>query len=123
MTPRAVHTRQLKNIAEMKQFRKDEGSKIPPDRWAGLILNYRKHLIEFIAAKGGSTRYYLCVHGVFHKDTKMYNCLCVISLSRLCVYCCDLDEDQTKSYDQFMQKSRYFQRVQIHFLATVPVLT
>ena len=34
------------------------------------------------------------------------------------VYCCDLDEDQIK----FMQKSRYYQRVHILFLATVYIL-
>ena len=35
------------------------------------------------------------------------------------VYCFDLDEDQIKLYDQFMQKSKYFQKVHILFLATV----
>ena len=54
---KAVHTRHLKNIAELKQFCKEEWSKIPPDRCAGLILNYRKRLVEVIAAKGGSTSY------------------------------------------------------------------
>ena len=29
----------------------------PPDRCADLIRNYRKRLVEFIAAKGGSTSY------------------------------------------------------------------
>ena len=54
---RAVHTRHPKNIAELKQFCKEEWSKIPPDRCAGLIRNYRKRLVEVIAAKGGSTSY------------------------------------------------------------------
>jgi hypothetical protein len=54
---RAVHTRHPKNIAELKQFCKDEWSKIPPDHCEGLIRNYRKHLLEVIAAKGGSTSY------------------------------------------------------------------
>ena len=54
---RAVHTRYPKNIAELKQFCKEEWSKIPPDRGTGLIRNYRKHLVEFIAAKGGSASY------------------------------------------------------------------
>ena len=35
----------------------EEWSKIPPDCYAGLIRNYRKRLVEVIAAKGGSTSY------------------------------------------------------------------
>ena len=112
MTSSAVHTRHPKNIAELKQFCKEEWSKMPPDRCAGLIRNYRKCLVEVIAAKGGSTRVHIlfppcteCLHGVFNKDIKT-NCLCVISLRKLCVYCCGLDEDQIKLYDQFMLKSR-----------------
>ena len=54
---RAIHTRQPKIIAELKQFCEEEWSKIPPARCAGLISNYRKRLVEVIAAKGGSTRY------------------------------------------------------------------
>ena len=54
---RAVHTRHPKNIAELKQFCKEEWSKIPPDRRAGLIRNYRKRLDEVTAAKEGSTSY------------------------------------------------------------------
>ena len=47
---RAVHTRHLKNTAELKQFCKEDWSIIPPDRCAGLIRNYRKCLVEVIAA-------------------------------------------------------------------------
>jgi hypothetical protein len=54
---RAVHTRHPKDIAELKQFGKEEWSKIPPDRCAGLISNYRTCLVEVIAAVGGSTCY------------------------------------------------------------------
>ena len=54
---RAVHTRHPKNITELKQFCKEECSKIPHDRCAGLIRNYRNNLVEVIAAKGGSTSY------------------------------------------------------------------
>jgi hypothetical protein len=57
MTSGVVHTRHLKKIAELKQFCKDEWSKIPPNRCAGLIRNYRKRLVEVIVAKGGSTSY------------------------------------------------------------------
>uniref|UniRef100_A0A8C5Q5G5 Transposase n=1 Tax=Leptobrachium leishanense TaxID=445787 RepID=A0A8C5Q5G5_9ANUR len=54
---RAIHTRHPKNIATLKQFCEEEWSKITPDRCAGLICNYRKCLVEIIAAKGGSTSY------------------------------------------------------------------
>ncbi|KAJ0041565.1 hypothetical protein NL108_013288 [Boleophthalmus pectinirostris] len=54
---RAIHTRQPKNIAEVKQFCEEEWSKIPPDRCAGLICSYRKCLVEVIAAKGPTTSY------------------------------------------------------------------
>ena len=53
----SVHTGHSKNIAELKQLCKEEWSKIPPDRCAGLIRNYRKRLVEVIAAKLGSTSY------------------------------------------------------------------
>jgi transposase len=54
---RVVHTRHPNNIAELKQFCKEEWSKIPSDLRACLIHNYRKRLVEVIAAKGGSTSY------------------------------------------------------------------
>lgn len=54
---KAIHTRHPKNIAELKQFCKEEWSRITPDRCARLICNYRKRLVEVIAAKGGSTSY------------------------------------------------------------------
>ena len=41
------------------------------------------------------------LNDVFNIDKK--NTICVISLSTMFVYCCDLDEDQIKFYDQFMQ--------------------
>ena len=56
-TSTRFHTRHPKNIAELKQFCEDEWSKVPPDHCAGLIRNYRKHLVEYIATKGGSTSY------------------------------------------------------------------
>ena len=48
---RAVHTRHPNNIAQLKQFCKEECSRIPPDRCAGLIHNYSKHQVEVIAAR------------------------------------------------------------------------
>jgi hypothetical protein len=82
MTLRAVHTRHPENIDEQKPFCKEELSKIPPDCCAALIRNYTKHLVEVIAAKGGSTSYKSkglhtfptlhceCLHGDFNKDMK-----------------------------------------------------
>jgi hypothetical protein len=52
-----VYTGHPKNIAELEQFCEEDWSKIPPDRCAGLIHNYRKRLVEIIAAKGWSTSY------------------------------------------------------------------
>jgi hypothetical protein len=45
--------------------------------------------------------------------------VCYLFKQTVFVYCCDLDEDQISFYDQFMQKSSYFQSVHILFLATV----
>ena len=54
---KAIHSRHPKNLAELQQFCKEEWSKISPDRCARLVCNYRKRLVEVIAAKGGSTSY------------------------------------------------------------------
>lgn len=53
---RAIYTRHPNNISEMKQFCNGKWSKIPPDFCVtGLIHNYRKCLVEYIAAKRGET--------------------------------------------------------------------
>ena len=71
---RAVHTRHPKNIAELKEFCKEEWSKIPPDRCAGLICNYRKHLVDVqpvTKCKGShtfSTLHCECLHNVFNEN-------------------------------------------------------
>lgn len=54
---RAVHARRPSNMAELKQFCKEEWAKIPPQRCERLITSYRKRLISVITAKGGTTRY------------------------------------------------------------------
>ena len=54
---RAIKTRHPTNIAELTLFWIEEWSKIPRDRCAGLIFNYRKRLVEVIAAKVGLTSY------------------------------------------------------------------
>lgn len=46
-------------IAEPKKFCTEELSKILPSCCAGLICIYRKYLVEVIAAKLGSTSYYI----------------------------------------------------------------
>uniref|UniRef100_A0A0E9WWT3 DDE-1 domain-containing protein n=1 Tax=Anguilla anguilla TaxID=7936 RepID=A0A0E9WWT3_ANGAN len=48
---RAVHARILRNINELKEFCKEEWSKIPSNHCTSLINSYRKHLVEIIAAK------------------------------------------------------------------------
>ena len=44
------------NVNELKQFYTQEPAKIPPQRCERLINKYRKHLVEIVAAKGGTTR-------------------------------------------------------------------
>lgn len=43
------------NVAELKQFFKEEGGKIPPQRCEWLIASCRKHLIAIVATKDGTT--------------------------------------------------------------------
>ena len=50
-----LYSRHPKDIAELKQFCKEEWSKIPPDHCAGLIRNYKKCLVEVISAKGSNS--------------------------------------------------------------------
>uniref|UniRef100_A0AAZ3NY09 Tc1-like transposase DDE domain-containing protein n=1 Tax=Oncorhynchus tshawytscha TaxID=74940 RepID=A0AAZ3NY09_ONCTS len=50
---RTVHTRHPKNIADLKQFCKEEWSKIPPDHCAGLIRNHRKLWLRLLLPKEG----------------------------------------------------------------------
>ena len=89
MTSRAVHTRHLKNMAEKKQFYKEEWS----------IRSYRKRLLEVTAAKGGPNSYSMqgfpyffyqyreCVNCVRNKVMKDYNCLGVLALAHcVCLY-------------------------------------
>ncbi len=52
-----IHARKPSNVAELKQFCKEEWAKIPPQRCERLIASYRKRLIAFLAAKGGTTSY------------------------------------------------------------------
>jgi hypothetical protein len=80
-----------KNIAELKQFCKDEWSNILPDRgaenvWLSLLLP--KEGQPVMKSKGShtfSTLHCECLHSVFNKDLKTYNCLFIIGLSRLCL--------------------------------------
>ena len=54
---RAIHARHPRNLSELEQFCEEEWSKIDPDRCARLICNYRKRLVEVIAAKGEATSF------------------------------------------------------------------
>ncbi len=51
----SIHTRKHSNVAELKQFCKEEWAKIPPQRCERLIASYRKRLIAVVAVKGGTT--------------------------------------------------------------------
>jgi len=54
---RAVHARGPSNLTQLKQFCKEEWSKIPQSRCKRLIDGYKKRLHQVIAAKGGATSY------------------------------------------------------------------
>ncbi len=53
----SIHARKPSNVAELKQFWKEEWAKIPPQRYERLIASYHKRLIVVVAAKGGTTSY------------------------------------------------------------------
>ncbi len=53
----SIHARKPSNVAELKQFCKEEWENIPPQRCEILIASYRKRLIAVVAAKGGDTSY------------------------------------------------------------------
>lgn len=73
---RTIHTRNHKNIAELKGFFfKEEWSCILPDRCAGLIHNCRKFLGEVLAAKGGSTS-----HEITHSHSSSTVNVCMVCL-------------------------------------------
>ncbi len=51
------HAWKPSNVAEFKQFCKEEWDKYPPQRCERLIASYRKRLIAVIAVKGGTASY------------------------------------------------------------------
>ncbi len=53
----SIHDQKPSNVAELKQFCKEEWAKIPPQRCERLIASNRKCLIAVVAAKGGTTSY------------------------------------------------------------------
>ncbi len=53
----SIHARKPSNVAELKQFSKEEWAKIPPRRCERHIASYCKRLIAVVAAKGGTTSY------------------------------------------------------------------
>jgi hypothetical protein len=55
----ALHKRNPSNFKELEQFCLDKWPKIPVARCAKLIETYLKILAAVIAAKGGSTKYFL----------------------------------------------------------------
>ncbi len=53
----SFHAQKPSNVAELKQFFKEEWAKIHPQQFKRLIASYRKCLIAVVAAKGGTTSY------------------------------------------------------------------
>ncbi len=51
----SIHARKPSNVAELKQFCKEEWAKIPPQRCERLIASYHKRLIAVVAAKSDTT--------------------------------------------------------------------
>ncbi len=51
----SIHARKLSNVAELRQFCKEEWAKIPPQWCERLIASYRKHLNAVVSAKGDTT--------------------------------------------------------------------
>ena len=53
---KVVCARKPSDVAELKQFCKEEWDKIPSQPFEGFIESYRKHLFAVVAAKCGPTR-------------------------------------------------------------------
>ncbi len=53
----SFHAQKPSNVAELKQFCKEEWAKIHPQRCERLIASYGKRLIAVVAAKGGTTSF------------------------------------------------------------------
>ncbi len=53
----SFHAWKPSNVAELKQFCKEEWAKISPQQCERLIASYRKRLMAVVAAKGGTTSY------------------------------------------------------------------
>ncbi len=50
-----VAKRQPQNLNDLERICKEEWDKIPPEMWANLVANYKKHLTSVIANKGFAT--------------------------------------------------------------------
>ena len=82
-----MHSRHPTNLADERQFSKEEGDQIHPDCFVNLICNYRKHLVEVIATnlglkpiecKGVLTYALLsceCLHLMANENMKTCKCL------------------------------------------------
>ncbi len=54
---KSIHARKPSNVAELKQFCKEEWAKTHPQGCERFIASYRKRLITVVAAKGDTTNY------------------------------------------------------------------
>ncbi len=52
-----VAKRQPRNLNDLERICKEEWDKIPPEKCANLVANYKKHLTSVIANKGFATKY------------------------------------------------------------------
>ncbi len=62
----SIHARKPSNVAELKQFCKEEWVKIPPQRCERLIASYHTRLIAVVAAKCSTTSYQIYNQLLFH---------------------------------------------------------
>jgi hypothetical protein len=93
--------------------------------WLRLLLP--KEGLPVIKSKGSHTFSNLhceCLHGVFNKDMKHYNCLCYYFKQTVLAYCCDLLwwSDQTL-WPIYAEIQKGIQRVHKRFLPTVHAQT
>ena len=53
----SIAKRQPRNLEDLERICKERRSKIPPEMWANLVINYKKRLASVLASKGFSPKY------------------------------------------------------------------
>lgn len=87
----AKHSSPPEKMNEPKRFCKEERSKIPPDREAGVIwlrsaLPKQSQPVNEIQNFNVFSTLYLKIYRLFNKNMKSYHFWCVLSLSKLCLF-------------------------------------